>query len=164
MAAVDLDGLAEQWESNRDIRTRMRENQSLFQQTIGHKNLEVNIAGAEHHVDVLLPLVKMLHLDSGDTGMASIPLLEAEWLAFKNNMLWACLGFFIFKVLRFETSHYFPLTKMTPHTKCKLVCIYMLCSSLVFSQVRKSDRGNYIALTTQYSKFKGPQCSTTIFL
>ena len=146
MPAVDLDGLAVQWEASRDLRNRFREHHSLFDHTIGSKSLDVNIVGAEHHVDVLLPLVKKLHnTETGETGMCTIPALEQEWLALRNHMLWGCLGEFFLAneskwnqtVLGFETSSLLP-THQNDFPHKMQTCLHMLHSSLVFNQgIRK---------------------------
>lgn len=72
-------GLADKWESCRHIRDRIRDYKALFLESIANKPLEINIHGAEHHVDVLMPLLQMLvDPTTGEIGMCSIPLLEQE--------------------------------------------------------------------------------------
>ena len=77
-----LEGLAEEWERDLAIRDRLRFSNSLFPAQNGGKALEVNIRGAEQHVDVLIPLLKKLvNPETLAIGMCSIPCLEKEWLA-----------------------------------------------------------------------------------
>lgn len=84
---VSLEGLAAEWEQVRAIRDRVREHRGIFEESVGGKKLEANTTGAAYHVDVLLPLLKMLvNPESGDVGMCSIPSLEAERLAHVFNI------------------------------------------------------------------------------
>ena len=76
---LDLSGLAEEWESALEIRNHVRDQGSLFLSTIDGKQLEVNIKGAEKHVEVLTPLLKrMVNGTDESVGMVSVPLLEIE--------------------------------------------------------------------------------------
>lgn len=78
---VDIEGLANDWDSVQAIRDRMRRSRTLFLDTVNGTKLEVNIKGAEAHSDVLTPLLKKLvDSEAGSIGMCSIPALEAEQL------------------------------------------------------------------------------------
>lgn len=85
-----LAGLAEEWESTREIRDRIRVSNALFLDTIGGQALQVNIRGAEKHEDVLTPLLKRI-VTNGHVGMCSIPDLEVECLGYDFPMEFLCV-------------------------------------------------------------------------
>lgn len=77
--AVDLHGLADEWEKDATIRTRLRESGALFVEESEGVRLSTNIRGAEKHAEVLLPLLPKLRLGEA-IGMCTIPQLEVETL------------------------------------------------------------------------------------
>ena len=79
---VDIEGLAREWEADENIRLRLRTSGALFVQTVQGKPLEVNIKGAEVHVDILKPLLIKLVAPDLSVGLCSIPDLEREFLDF----------------------------------------------------------------------------------
>lgn len=76
---LDIQGLAEAWESNAQLRSRAREHGSLFNHVVDGNPMDVNMRGAEVNDNVLYPLVERLRdAESGEIGMVSIPSLERE--------------------------------------------------------------------------------------
>lgn len=77
---ANVDGLSWEWEASGTTRARVRDHFKLFHDP-KTDNLKINIANAEKHVDVLLPLVSKL-VDEGtqEVGMCSIPSLEVQCL------------------------------------------------------------------------------------
>lgn len=86
-----LAGLAEDWESVREIRDRIRISGALFLDSVGGQPLQVNIRGAEKHEDVLCPLLKRI-VYNGHVGMCSIPHLEEQRLGYDSHMEFLFLG------------------------------------------------------------------------
>lgn len=176
MPAVDLDGLAVQWESSRDLRNRFREHHSLFDHTIGSKSLDVNIVCAEHHVDVLLPLVKKLHnKESGETGMCTIPALEQEWLALRIICCGVVWVIFLANeskwnqtVLGFETSSLLPTRQNDSPHKANLfayVAFFISIQSRYKEKIEKEKIEESLKLgRCSLPLLKGPNasCSTSI--
>lgn len=80
-ANASIAGLAVYWEGCREIRERIRDKRMLFLDEVGGKKLDVNIRGAESHVDVLVPLLqKLVDPATLAIGMCAIPQLETEQL------------------------------------------------------------------------------------
>ena len=77
----DIEGIADQWEEIASIRERVRSTNSLFMESVGGRNLDINIVGAEYHADVLMPLLrKLVHPETKEVGMCAVPDLETECL------------------------------------------------------------------------------------
>ena len=77
--AVELHGLADEWERDTTIRARLRDSGVLFVEESEGTRLATNIRGAERHAEVLLPLLPRLRRGD-DIGMCTIPQLEVETL------------------------------------------------------------------------------------
>lgn len=118
-ANVELEGLAAEWEQVRSIRDRIREHRGIFDESVAGKKLEANITGAAYHVDVLIPVLKMLvNSETGDVGMCSIPSLEAEWLAHVFNIV--CLTYH----LSHKALCWAPSPMKTSGLTCCLVLVF----------------------------------------
>lgn len=79
MAPVDVSGLAAQWESNRDIRARVRSSARLFIPNPDGNFAWVNIKTAGKHYDVLAPIVSKLRpTASNPAPMVTIAAMEKQ--------------------------------------------------------------------------------------
>lgn len=76
---ANVNGLASKWEAIYSVRERVRAHACLFDGKVAGQPLAINIRGAEHHVEVLVPLLECLvNTETGGVGMCAIPALEAE--------------------------------------------------------------------------------------
>eukprot|EP00438_Fugacium_kawagutii_P028104 Skav207509 [mRNA] locus=scaffold7671:1493:3962:+ [translate_table: standard] len=68
MAACDLNGLASEWESDKQVREFVRVKNCLFAPALRCAAPECNVACAERNYDQLAPLAKRLRLPNGHVG------------------------------------------------------------------------------------------------
>ena len=77
----DVEGISEECEQIASIRERVRATDGLFMNSVQGRNLDINIVGAEYHDHVLMPLLRRLvHPETKEVGMCSVPALELECL------------------------------------------------------------------------------------
>ncbi|CAK9018760.1 Uncharacterized protein SCF082_LOCUS14219 [Durusdinium trenchii] len=78
MAACDLDGLATEWESNKEVREFVRVKNCLFAPALRCAEPECNVACAERNYEQLAPLAKRLRLPDGHVGQVMVPHVARE--------------------------------------------------------------------------------------
>lgn len=80
-ASVSLDGVAPQWEGNKDLRQLVRSSGSLFVPMDGKSSVDTTVdCVAGNHVALSPVVAKLLEPICATLGMVTIPTVEAELL------------------------------------------------------------------------------------
>lgn len=73
-----LSGLAEEWDAKAILRARIRNEGILFLRKVKGDALAINVAGAEHNVDVLAPLIHKATVADGELHLCTVPDFEKQ--------------------------------------------------------------------------------------
>lgn len=80
-STVSLDGVAPQWEGNKDLRQLVRSTGSLFVPVDGKPSLDTTVeCAASNHLALFPVVAQLLEPVAATLGMVSIPTAEAELL------------------------------------------------------------------------------------
>ena len=77
---ASLDSMVHDWDAIPEVRTRMREQRTLFVKEDGKDKPEATISCGELNFHVLKPLVEKLEVSPGALGMHSVPHLQKQIL------------------------------------------------------------------------------------
>lgn len=89
-------GLADRWEADKEVRTRLREEGSLFKGFAEANDVSITIKNAQKNIIVLLPLVQTLHDGEGGFDACTVPALQEEFPGCKKREFTLCVS----KILR----------------------------------------------------------------
>ncbi|CAK9059373.1 Dicer-like protein 2 [Includes: Endoribonuclease dcl2 [Durusdinium trenchii] len=82
-----LSGLAEEWDAKAILRARIRNEGILFLRKVKGDALAINVAGAEHNVDVLAPLIHKATVADGELHLCTVPDFEKQYRVHSVNQL-----------------------------------------------------------------------------